>query len=60
MHDHFIIIYRKEIYHSGASLNYAGSKIFSINKMNEKNLKDCLIMNINNIIKIISNKLNNT
>lgn len=50
-HDRFIIIDRKEIYHSGASLNYAGNKIFSINKLEDKDIKNMLINKIKNLVQ---------
>ncbi len=42
-HDRYIILDQKEIYHCGASLNYAGSKTFSINKLEDQIVKDSLI-----------------
>ncbi len=50
-HDRYIILDQKEIYHCGASLNYAGSKIFSINKLEDKIVKDSLIKYVNVTIK---------
>ena len=35
-HDRYIIIDKKLVYHCGASLNYAGSKTFSINKLQDE------------------------
>ena len=35
-HDRFLIIDSKEVYHLGASLNYAGKKTFAITKMEDK------------------------
>ena len=42
-HDRYFILDRKEVYHCGTSLNYAGSKTFSINKIEDKKLILCLI-----------------
>ena len=42
-HDRYIILDQKEIYHCGASLNYAGSKTFSINKLEDEIVKNNLI-----------------
>jgi len=50
-HDRYLILDQKEIYHLGASLNYAGSKTFSINKLQDDIIKNLLIDNVNNIIK---------
>ena len=51
-HDRYIIIDKKEIYHIGTSINYAGNKIFSINK-----LEDSIIINtlINTVDRILCN-----
>lgn len=48
-HDRYIILDRKEIYHCGASINYAGSKLFSLNKLEDKIIIDTLIKYISNI-----------
>ena len=50
-HDRYIILDQKEIYHCGASLNYAGEKTFSINKLEDKFVKDSLLKYILAIIK---------
>ena len=42
-HDRYIILDQKEIYHCGASLNYAGKKTFSINKLEDKIVKNSLM-----------------
>ncbi len=42
-HDRYIILDQKKIYHCGASLNYAGNKVFSINKLEDKIVKNSLI-----------------
>ena len=34
-HDRYLIIDKKIVYHLGASINYAGSKTFSVNKIEE-------------------------
>ena len=49
-HDRYIILDQKEIYHCGASLNYAGSKTFSINKLEDEIVKKSLIKYILEII----------
>ena len=50
-HDRYIILDQKETYHCGASLNYAGGKTFSINKLEDKIVKDSLIKYVNVTIK---------
>ena len=50
-HDRYIILDQKEIYHCGSSLNYAGSKTFSINKLDDEIVKNSLIKYILAIIK---------
>jgi len=50
-HDRYFIIDRKNIYHSGTSINNAGSKIFSINKLEDEMIKETLIENVLKIIK---------
>ena len=42
-HDRYFILDRKEVYHCGTSLNYAGSKTFSINKIEDEKIILCLI-----------------
>jgi len=49
-HDRYFIIDKNIIYHCGASINYAGSKVFSINVLEDKVIKDSLIKEISNII----------
>ncbi len=49
-HDRYFILDRKEIYHSGASINYAGKRVFSINKLEDKVVIDTLIKSINKIL----------
>ena len=50
-HDRYIIIDKKEIYHSGTSINNIGTKTFSINKLEDKIIKETLL---NNVVKIIN------
>ncbi len=50
-HDRYIILDKKEIYHFGSSLNYAGSKTFSINKLEDEIVKNSLIKYVLAIIK---------
>lgn len=49
-HDRYLIIDNTKIYHCGASLNYAGSKTFSINVLEDKIVKEILLEKINEII----------
>ena len=46
-HDRYIIIDRNKVYHLGASINYAGSKTFSINILEDEIVKNLLINSIN-------------
>ena len=48
-HDRYIIIDKKIIYHCGTSLNHIGSKTFSINKLEDKEVIDALLNKIKNI-----------
>ena len=50
-HDRYFIIDKKDIYHSGTSINNAGNKTFSINKLEDDLIKSTLIENILKIIK---------
>ena len=50
-HDRYIILDKKEIYHCGASINYAGSKTFSINKLEDNIINNSLIKYVLKIIK---------
>ena len=45
-HDRYIIIDRNKVYHLGASINYAGSKTFSINILEDEIVKNSLINSI--------------
>ena len=42
-HDRYFILDKKEVYHCGASINHAGSKTFSINKLEDKIVVELLI-----------------
>ena len=42
-HDRYFIIDRKEVYHSGTSINYAGTKTFSINILSDDIVKTNLM-----------------
>jgi len=53
-HDRYFILDRKIVYHSGASLNNAGSKTFSLNKLEDEFVISTIL---NNILKIIKNDL---
>ena len=55
-HDRYFILDRKVVYHCGTSLNHAGSKTFSINKIEDKLVIESLIDKVQTIIKY---KLNN-
>ncbi len=56
-HDRYFLLDNKTLYHCGASLNYAGSKTFNINKLEEKEiintLKEKITKTINNSLSII-------
>ena len=45
-HDRYFIIDKEEVYHCGTSINYAGSKVFSINILEDKVVKDSLIKEV--------------
>ncbi len=45
-HDRYIIIDKKTIYHCGTSLNHIGSKTFSINKLEDKEVIEALLNKI--------------
>ncbi len=45
-HDRYIILDKKVIYHCGTSLNHIGSKTFSINKLEDEELKKEFIQKI--------------
>ena len=46
-HDRFIIVDKQKIYHSGTSFNYIGSKIFVLNLIEEKVVKEAILSKIN-------------
>ena len=46
-HDRFLIIDNEECYQLGASLNYAGKKMFNIIKIENKEIIDFLLKKIN-------------
>ena len=50
-HDRYIILDRNIFYHLGASINYIGSKTFSINIIEENIVKDLLIEKIKELFK---------
>ena len=50
-HDRYFIIDNNTMYHCGTSINYAGSKTFSINLLEDEMVKISLINKINDIIK---------
>lgn len=45
-HDRYFILDKKEVYHCGTSINYAGSKVFSINVLEDNIVKKSLIREI--------------
>ena len=49
-HDRYFILDRDIIYHSGTSLNHMGNKTFSINILEDTNVKQTIIDMINKII----------
>jgi len=48
-HDRYFILDKEIIYHCGTSINHAGSKTFSINKLEDHLVKENLINKINQI-----------
>ena len=48
-HDRYLIIDKKVVYHLGASINHAGSKTFSVNKIEEDVVINSLITKTNNL-----------
>jgi len=46
IHDRFIIIDKKTLYHCGASLKDLGKKCFAINKIENKEWLDKILRNI--------------
>ena len=49
-HDRYFILDKNIVYHCGTSINHAGSKTFSINKLEDNLVKETLINKINIII----------
>ena len=49
-HDRYFILDKKDIYHSGTSVNHAGNKLFNITKLQDIDIKNVLIDKINKII----------
>ena len=45
-HDRYFILDKKEVYHCGTSINYAGSKVFSINNLQDNIVKEELIKKV--------------
>ena len=50
-HDRYFILDKKFIYHCGSSINHAGSKVFSINKLEDEIVKETLINSIDEVKK---------
>lgn len=51
-HDRYFIIDKKDVFHVGTSLNHIGEKLFSINKLEDKIIKEHLI---NYVLAVIEN-----
>lgn len=49
-HDRYFIIDNNEVYHCGASINHAGTRTFSINTLEDKEVCDALKNKVNKII----------
>ena len=49
-HDRYLIIDNQDIYHLGASINHAGDKVFSIHKIDDRDIKLNLSKTINNVL----------
>jgi len=49
-HDRYFILDKEKIYHSGASINHAGLRTFSINIMEDDIVKEILIENVDGIM----------
>ena len=50
-HDRYIILDKNIFYHLGASINYIGNKIFSINIIEENIVKELLLNKIKGLFK---------
>ena len=50
VHDRYFILDRDIIYHCGTSINYAGRKVFSINLLEDKILKNSLLNFIKSVL----------
>lgn len=50
-HDRYFILDKDIIYHCGTSINYLGTKTFSINKLEDKVVIESLLNKVNNILK---------
>ena len=48
-HDRYFILDQSTVYHCGTSINHAGSKTFSINKIEDRRVTNFLIQEINKI-----------
>lgn len=49
-HDRYFILDKEEVYHCGASLNHAGSKIFSINKIEDAIVIESLLRKLKELL----------
>ena len=45
-HDRYFVLDKRDVYHCGASINHAGSRTFSINKWEDKKVKENFINNL--------------
>jgi len=45
-HDRYFILDKEIVYHCGTSINNAGSKTFSINKIEDNNVANLIVKNI--------------
>lgn len=51
-HDRYFILDKEIVYHSGTSVNYAGSKTFSLNKLEDEEIVNLLISKVENEFKV--------
>lgn len=56
-HDRYFLLDNKTLYHCGASINYAGTKAFNINKLEEKEVINILKEKISKTTKFSNNKI---
>lgn len=51
-HDRYFILDKEIVYHSGTSVNYAGNKTFSLNKLEDEEIINLLISKVENEFKV--------